>query len=274
MNRGFVVETASIYPGFCVKKGTAENGVVLSDAGEAGYGISNGTSYDDVKAVGEHVDVALPGEVVKVKLGATLTAGDSVAPEDGGKVIAMGTADGQTYFRAGILLESGVEDELVDCLVTSDYVTVEASLAETPTIAGLTIEENGKKYVSAYSTGARAVGDVVMLTYSNTAGQEVTAADAATSTFPVRTAVAATVNAGTELSWFQVEGIAEASVDGTDDVAAGDFLEVLNTADDFIKDGTSRTTVSGAIAVDAQTTDAPVVVTVVLIGEQHTIAAS
>ena len=50
--------------------------------------------------------VAMDGEVAKVILAGTLTAGDSIAPDADGKAVALGTADGQTYFRSGILLES------------------------------------------------------------------------------------------------------------------------------------------------------------------------
>lgn len=149
-----------------------------------------------------------------------------------------------------------------------------AMLAATPLAAGIEIQVGDKQYVSAYNeTGsATVVGEVVILDYANDYG--VKAIVVATKTFPVRIAIARAIMADHVLAWFQVGGEAEAGVEGTDDVAAGDFLEVLNTELAFKKDGAARTTNSGAVAVDVQAADSIVVVTVRLINEQHLIAAT
>ena len=121
-----VVETAAIGPGLCVKKGTAENGVVISGAGEIGYGVSMNQSPIESVSVGDHVDVALQGTIAKIHLAATLAAGADVAPDAAGKAVAIGSTAANKYFRAAVLLESGAAGELVDCIVTSDYVTIPA----------------------------------------------------------------------------------------------------------------------------------------------------
>lgn len=137
---------------------------------------------------------------------------------------------------------------------------------------GSEYSEGGKQFVVCKSHDALAVGDVVVVAYN--ASGPVTAA-AATSTFPVRTGVVIDeASAAGEQIVVQVGGLCEAYVEGTTDVAAGDFLEVLNAENEFKKDGASRTTVSAAVAVDAQATDGNVLSTVYLIPEQHTIAAS
>lgn len=150
-------------------------------------------------------------------------------------------------------------------------------LAKTPTACGLKLQTaDGKQYISAYNGtgGALTAGKVYVLAYDNAAGQEVQIAAPATSAFPVMTCVAVAATANGAIGWFQVGGLCESHVEGTTDVAAGDFLEVLNGENDWKKDGAARTTVSGAVAVDAQAADSAVKVTVMLINEQHTIAAS
>lgn len=141
---------------------------------------------------------------------------------------------------------------------------------------GVFYQEEGKTYISAHNgTGAALVpGKVYVLTYGSVEKREVAVGNPATSTFAVMTGVAVAATPNGEIGWIQVGGICEAYVEGTTDVAAGDFLEVLNGENDFKKDGTARSTVSAAVAVDAQATDSAVLVTVNLINEQHTIAAS
>lgn len=161
-----------------------------------------------------------------------------------------------------------------DTFLRSRVGDFQSILDAPPPAAGIEVEEDGKRYVSAYNeTGsASAKGEVATIAYSNDYGTEVIAA--ATTTFPVRTAVGVKAYAQHELGWWQIAGEAEALVEGTTDVAAGDFLEVLNTETAFKKDGASRTTVSGAVAIDAQATNSAVLSTVRLIPEQHTIAGS
>ena len=119
---GKVVETAAITPGLVVKKGTAENGIVVAGAGEQSYGLSLGSSPSESIPVGEHADVVILG-ITKVMLAATLAAGADVEPDAAGKAVALATGSGQ-HFRGATLLESGVAGQLVDCQVRCDFVTV------------------------------------------------------------------------------------------------------------------------------------------------------
>jgi len=272
--KGFVVEGAAMTGGYFVKKGTAENGVVLAGAAERAYGVTKTTDELYQVTVGDHIDVVMAGEVTKVILAANLTAFDEVAPDANGKAAAIGTKQGDVYFRGGVLLESGSSGDLVDMLVTCDWKVAGETTGIAPTIAGQTIEIAGKQYTAVYLSGAVTLGDVVSLIYSGTAGQEVKTGTPATTAFPTRTGVILADHAGSALAWVQTGGLAEAGVEGTTDVAAGDFLEVLNTESAFKKDGAARSTNSGAVAVDAQTADSVVVVTVMLIDEGHQIAAA
>ena len=119
-----VIEGAPLGLGFFVQKGTAENGVVKSGAGEAGYGVSIQSDELFAGAVGDHVGVALPGNVAKVLLAFAGTAGDDVAPDAAGKAVAIATGAGTKNFRGGTLLENGASGVLVDMIVHSDFVTI------------------------------------------------------------------------------------------------------------------------------------------------------
>jgi len=136
------------------------------------------------------------------------------------------------------------------------------------------VSSDGEKaFVCAYYAGSSlAAGQPVTLSYGG--AYPVAIIEAATTAFAVKTGVATKAMTAAGYLWVQVEGLCEALVDGTTDVAAEDYLEVINSGTAFIKDGAARTTVSGAVAVDAQATDSAVKVTVYLIPEQHTIAAS
>ncbi len=175
-----------------------------------------------------------------------------------------------------------VTDEELNILLGGSFTKAEmeaavggaARLAAAPSAAGLDMWVGDKHYFSAYNEtgGATVIGQVVTKGYSNDYGVEVIAN--ATTAFTVKTAVSLGAVAEHALAWWQDEGDAEALVDGDSvDVAAGDFLEVLNGGTAFTKDGAARTAVSAAVAVDANA-GAAALKTVRLIGEQHTIAAS
>ena len=75
--------------------------------------------------------------------------------------------------------------------------------------------------------------------------------------------------------WFQIRGLCEALVDGTTDVGAGDYLEVINAGTAFVVDhATIRSAVSVASAIDARTADSAALSTVFLIGDMAQVAAS
>lgn len=155
-----------------------------------------------------------------------------------------------------------------------------ASLAVAPTVPGEEIviigSDNQRKVFKALyneTAAARTKGQVATIDYSNDYRFECIAP--VSTAFPVRTCTFIKDTALHELAWMQTEGEAEASVEGTtNDVAAGDFLQVINAEFVFRKDGAARTDASGAVAIDAQAADSAVVVTVNLIGEQHIISAA
>ena len=139
---------------------------------------------------------------------------------------------------------------------------------------------NGKG-ITLFNDRATAIdkGEIVLIGYdpdgTNGLLQGMQALDVATSTFVVFTAVALESVAVDAIGYFQVSGYcADADVDGTTDVAKGDFLEVINGADGMIKAGTSRTLGSCAIALEAVTADADTSAEVYLIGESHTIEST
>ena len=75
--------------------------------------------------------------------------------------------------------------------------------------------------------------------------------------------------------WMQIAGEVDALVEGTSDVAKGDYLEVLNTEDSFKKDhATVRSVNSVAVALAAKTANSEVLTPVWLIGHRVISAAS
>jgi hypothetical protein len=152
-----------------------------------------------------------------------------------------------------------------------EVVIASQSLANTPSAGGMELQVGAKQYFSAYHAGAT-VGKVYVFDYTQTTGQEVTAITPATETTARRSGIATATTAG--LTWYQVGGLAEAFVEGTTDVAAGDYLEVLNTELDWKKDASAIDVTSGAVAIDAQAADSAVLSTVFLINKIHTVAAT
>jgi len=157
-------------------------------------------------------------------------------------------------------------------MMINESAKVTSPLDIAPTVAGAELQVAGKQYFAAHIGSAPTVGKVHVFDYTETTAQEVTAITPATETTARRSGIA--VVTGTGLQWFQVGGLAEAFVEGTTDVAAGDFLEVLNTEQDWKKDATAIDVTSGAVAIDAQAADSAVLSTVFLINKIHTVAAS
>ena len=126
--------------------------------------------------------------------------------------------------------------------------------------------------------GALAIGTVVQVIYdpdgTNGLTQGMQAGAPASTAWVTFTAIALESVGVDAIGYFQIAGVCDALVEGTTDVAAGDFLEVLNTEVSFKKDGTSRTANSAAVALAAQAADSAVLTSVLLIGEAHVIAAS
>lgn len=161
----------------------------------------------------------------------------------------------------------------IDVEIGAIYINLDGVTAWGP-VPGASTLRYGKQFIWALNliSNPTVAGQVVTLFYNETNGY--CFGDIATTTFPVRTGVTPAIVGASVAGLVQVSGPCEALVDGdTVDVAVGDFLEVLNTATAFVKDGAARTTVSAAVAVDANTGVAALK-TVMLIPEQHTIAAT
>ena len=142
-------------------------------------------------------------------------------------------------------------------------------LAGQITVQGKTV----KQYL--YVPANTEEGEVLVKTYDGDSAKSPKAVAAATSAFN-REVVVATQDQGTTagFQWCVIAGPCYALVDGTTDVAVGNFLEVLNGADGFTKDGTAQATTSAAIALEAVTANEDTLAKVELIAEQNTIAAS
>jgi hypothetical protein len=137
---------------------------------------------------------------------------------------------------------------------------------------GAKASDGVNEYITAYSHAALVVGDVVQI-IANAAGPltkaVVTIADAACHIGVVCTAAD---GAG---HWVKIQtrGFAEAFVEGTTDVVAGDSLKVLNGENDFKQDqsGGGFTVNTSAVAIDGQTNATPAVVSVYLTGTPCTV---
>jgi hypothetical protein len=138
---------------------------------------------------------------------------------------------------------------------------------------GATWSEGVNEYVNVRSHAALAVGAVVAVVPSATG--PVTSAPVALAGYQTIGVVCQAATAAAEQIVVQTKGYAEASVEGTTDVTADDFLEVLATEAAFKLDhATVRSVNSFAVAVDAIADAGPTVVSVYLIGERAIVAAS
>lgn len=118
-----VVETAAIKAGYCVKKGSAEKGVVIATANADCLGVSKGNvNQEESFAVGEHLSFAMIGEVTLAVLGTTVTAGQFVGADSAGKIAVMGVSTQAK--RVGIALANGYPGEAVEIVVTTDEVVI------------------------------------------------------------------------------------------------------------------------------------------------------
>jgi hypothetical protein len=159
----------------------------------------------------------------------------------------------------------------MSAILKGDPLTTDQIVAQ----AGQEVVNGKAKMQYLYVPANTEKGEVLMIAYDGDEETNPKAVAVATTAFPVRLAVATEDQGSTAgFQWCVTEGECQALVDGTTDVAKDDFLEVINADDSFTKDGTARTTVSGAIARVAVTANANTLADVYVIGEQHTIAAS
>lgn len=255
----------------------------LTHTATAGQELTAATSADSAIEVGVGVAAATNGSA---GIGWFQTGGLAEASVDG-DTVNVAAGDFIKLVGTGLLFDSTVKTDqsvavAVDANTGAAAVSTVVMINETakitspldiaPTVAGTQLQVAGKQYFAAHIGSAPTVGKVHVFDYTETTNEEVTAITPATETTPRRSGIATTTATG--LQWFQIGGLAEAFVEGTTDVAAGDYLEVLNTEQDWKKDATAIDVTSGAVAIDAQAADSAVLVTVFLIDKTHTVAAS
>ena len=140
--------------------------------------------------------------------------------------------------------------------------------------SGVTTPEQ-KEYRSVFCASGYTHGVPYVLDYDSSAAGPVAAAPA---TLAIAQIVGVPQGPTTTVpGWypFQTRGVAECMVEGTVDVAKGDFLELLNSGDALVFDhGTVRTAGSVAVATAAYTTHSDGLQTVYLIGDLVTVAGS
>lgn len=130
-----------------------------------------------------------------------------------------------------------------------------------------------QKQVLLYNAtgGACVAGAVYMVNYDGDeeTNPSVIAEVAGTANREMVVATAAT--ASTAWGWFVYAGYVDAMVEGTTDVAKDDYLKIVEAtdADAFIKDGTTLTADSFAIACAAQAANSAVLTKVFLLGGEH-----
>ena len=124
----------------------------------------------------------------------------------------------------------------------------------------------GQPYIITPTTESVTVEGVAVVS-----GIAVTEAPTAVATVSRRCGVADKAYATGDIAFLIAGGEVEAKVEGTTDVVSGDFLKLApgTTATALIKDGTTETNSSVALAVDAQAANSEVIVTVMMLGTTH-----
>lgn len=148
------------------------------------------------------------------------------------------------------------------------------SIADLGGVAGQIRHEGNRIYIYAYCAGAETRGNVRVISYDGDEETNPTAGTPATSSVYQKIGVAMKTTSAAGFLWYQLQGDAEALVEGTTDVAKDDFLEVLNGEVSFKKDSATRSTNSVGIAQEAQTTNSAVLTNIYLTGERVIVAAA
>ncbi len=138
-------------------------------------------------------------------------------------------------------------------------------LEKRPRYCGLRLRVGKRTYIAAYAHGILPKGQPYMLTYSYVSGQEVKTAAPATGAWPIEVVVPIQIEFIGKIAWFQIGGEAEVLMDGTSNIAAGDFLSVTTGETAFTYEGTSMAKDSKAVAVDAYEDASDALYTAILI---------
>ncbi len=142
-------------------------------------------------------------------------------------------------------------------------------------LAGQSVWQGKTLYQFLYVPASTVAGEILIKAFDGDEETNPKAVAPATSSV-YQKVVVATVDQGATagFQWCVVEGECSALVDGTTDVAKDDFLEVLNATNNFVKDATSRSVNSAAIAREAVTANADTLSLIYLFGERSICAAS
>ena len=117
------------------------------------------------------------------------------------------------------------------------------------------------------TSGALTKGGVYMVVYDGDEETNPKLAAPATVAADAQVVVATAASADATWCWVVVSGYVDALVEGTTDVAKDDFLKATNAQIYFVKDATTKSTDSAAIACAAQAANSAVLTKVYLIGD-------
>lgn len=141
-------------------------------------------------------------------------------------------------------------------------------------IQGMRKRVGSNEYVMVYVGESKSKGEFQVIEYDGDEDTNPKVADASTSSAYQEVGVILDDISDSGFYWVQVEGKAEALVDGDTDVSKDDFLEVLDGSVNAIKDDTTRSENSVAVACEAQTANEGTLTDVWLLGGRAQIAAS
>jgi hypothetical protein len=131
------------------------------------------------------------------------------------------------------------------------------------------------EYVYMQFPAATAAGTPMVVTHDG--DEEVMVKGVAAATLAVYQEIAICpelVGSSAEFKWGQVRGICQALVNGATDIAKDDYLEIINGADNFVRDSTARSVNSVAIACEAYADSTDALKTVQLLGDRVIVAGS
>lgn len=128
--------------------------------------------------------------------------------------------------------------------------------------------------IYAYIPEAKAKGEFQVITHDGDEEYSPKVADPATLAVYQYVGVLLEAQTAAGYAWVRIKGKVKALVDGTTDVAKDDYLEVLNNTVGAVKDATTRSVNSVAIAREAQATNENTLTDVELLGDRAIIAAS
>lgn len=152
--------------------------------------------------------------------------------------------------------------------------TINGGTGDLGGVAGAIKRDGNRSFIYTYVTASAAVGTPFVLDFDGDEETNPKVLVPATSSVYQYIVFPTVLSTTAGFQWCQFRGDAYVLVDGTTDVAKDDFLEVLNTGTALVKDGTSRTTNSVAIAQEARTANSAGLTYVYLLGDRVIVAAS